>query len=111
MNPLVQSELEQLRRYVQAHQAGDIDRFLEEQRRRKDRSKALQRYRPYPKQMEFHNAGKQYRERMLMAPNQSGKTTAAAAETAMHLTGIYPDWFKGKRYDRPVAWPPARRES
>jgi myo-inositol catabolism protein IolC len=27
-----------------------------------------------------------------------------AAETAMHLTGIYPDWFKGKRYDRPVAW-------
>jgi phage terminase large subunit-like protein len=104
VNPLVQSELEQLRRAVQAHQAGNIGRFLEEQRRQKDRSKALQRYRPYPKQMEFHNAGRDYRERMLMAPNQSGKTTAAAAETAMHLTGIYPDWFDGKRYDRPVAW-------
>jgi Terminase large subunit, T4likevirus-type, N-terminal len=104
MNPLIQTELEQLRRAVQAHQAGNIDRFLEEQRRQKDRSKALERYRPYPKQMEFHNGGRDYRERMLMAPNQSGKTTAAAAETAMHLTGIYPDWFKGKRYDRPVAW-------
>jgi hypothetical protein len=104
MNPLVQAELEQLRRAVQAHRAGNIDRFLEEQRRQKDRSKALEKYRPYPKQLEFHNAGRDHRERMLIAPNQSGETTAAAAETAMHLTGIYPDWFDGKRYDRPVAW-------
>jgi hypothetical protein len=57
MNPLVQTELEQLRRAVQAHQAGNIDRFLEEQRRQKERSKALEKYRPYPKQLEFHNAG------------------------------------------------------
>jgi predicted outer membrane repeat protein len=62
VNPQIQTELETLRRAVQAHQAGNIDRFLEEQRRQKDRSKALERYRPYPKQLEFHNVGKAVQE-------------------------------------------------
>lgn len=39
-----------------------------------------------------------------MAGNQLGKTLAASMETAMHLTGLYPDWWTGKRYDRPVRW-------
>ena len=30
-------------------------------------------------------------------------TYSGAAETAMHLTGRYPEWWKGKRFDRPVA--------
>ncbi|MEM9122179.1 MAG: terminase family protein [Pseudomonadota bacterium] len=37
-----------------------------------------------------------------MAGNQLGKTVAGAAEWAMHLTGRYPDWWNGKRFDRPV---------
>lgn len=37
-----------------------------------------------------------------MAGNQLGKTLAGAAEAAMHLTGKYPDWWDGKRFDRPV---------
>jgi phage terminase large subunit-like protein len=41
---------------------------------------------------------------MLMAANQVGKTWSAGFETAMHLTGRYPDWWKGKRFDRPVRW-------
>jgi phage terminase large subunit-like protein len=41
---------------------------------------------------------------MLMAGNQLGKTLAAAYETAMHLTGLYPDWWVGKRFERPVRW-------
>lgn len=37
-----------------------------------------------------------------MAGNQLGKTLAGAAEAAMHLTGQYPDWWDGKRFDKPV---------
>ncbi len=39
-----------------------------------------------------------------MAGNQLGKTLAGAAEVAMHLTGRYPDWWEGKRFDHPVVW-------
>lgn len=39
-----------------------------------------------------------------MAANQVGKTWAAGFETAMHLTGRYPQWWVGKTYDKPVRW-------
>jgi phage terminase large subunit-like protein len=57
-------------------------------------------YKPYPKQIEFHNLGATTRQRCLMAGNQLGKTYAAGCETAMHLTGLYPDWWQGKRFNR-----------
>jgi hypothetical protein len=41
---------------------------------------------------------------MLVAANQVGKTFCAGAEVAMHLTGQYPDWWQGKRFDRPNHW-------
>jgi phage terminase large subunit-like protein len=59
-------------------------------------------YKPYPKQMEFHNAGAKHDERLLMAGNQLGKTLAGGMEWAMHLTGRYPDWWKGKVFESPV---------
>lgn len=37
-----------------------------------------------------------------MAGNQLGKSVAGAAEAAMHLTGLYPDWWRGRRWDRPT---------
>lgn len=34
-----------------------------------------------------------------------GKTETGAYETAVHLTGRYPEWWEGRRFDRPVkAW-------
>lgn len=40
-----------------------------------------------------------------MAGNQLGKTLSAGAETAMHLTGRYPDWWQGLVKDKPFhAW-------
>lgn len=39
-----------------------------------------------------------------MAGNQLGKTLAGGAEVAMHLTGQYPAWWVGKRFDRPTTW-------
>lgn len=37
-----------------------------------------------------------------MAGNRCGKTYAGSMEGAMHLTGIYPKWWKGKRFDHAV---------
>ncbi|MDE3016691.1 MAG: terminase family protein [Pseudomonadota bacterium] len=56
-------------------------------------------YKPYPKQLEFHNAGATYRERMFLAGNQLGKTLSAGHEAAYHATGLYPDWWQGRRID------------
>ncbi len=62
----------------------------------------LKGYEPYPKQIEFHNAGASYRERLFAAGNQLGKTLSGAAEVAMHLTGEYPFWWQGLRFDHPI---------
>ena len=62
----------------------------------------LFRYKPYQKQIDFHAAGKTHRERLLMAGNQLGKTYCGGAEAAYHLTGKYPDWWEGRRFDHPV---------
>jgi phage terminase large subunit-like protein len=74
---------------------------MEEQKRRTDRNR-LAAYQPYNKQAEFHAAGLQNRERLFMAGNQLGKTIAGGAEWAIHLTGRYPSWWKGKVFNKPV---------
>lgn len=74
---------------------------LRELEKRK-RERKLDFYRPYAKQREFHDLGATKRERMLRAGNQVGKTICAAAETAMHMTGLYPKWWAGRRWDRPT---------
>lgn len=60
----------------------------------------------YPRHMEFFEAGKRYRERCAMAANRVGKTLSMGGyETACHLTGLYPDWWPGRRFRRPIrAW-------
>ncbi|MGH6618312.1 MAG: terminase large subunit domain-containing protein [Alphaproteobacteria bacterium] len=79
----------------------DLVRTLTELARRTSRDR-LGSYRPYERQKEFHDAGLIHRERLFMAGNQLGKTWAGGFECAMHLTGRYPDWWGGRRYDRPV---------
>lgn len=60
---------------------------------------------PYDWQVSFHNAGAKYRERCLMAANRVGKTRTVGVEVAIHLTGLYPPWWKGHRFARPIeAW-------
>lgn len=69
------------------------------------RSNRIKSYKPYPWQIDFHNAGPDYPERMLMAANRVGKTLSAGAETAYHLTGDYPDDWQGVRFDQGIlAW-------
>jgi phage terminase large subunit-like protein len=72
----------------------------------------------YPKHMQFFAAGgtheplpscpadcdgSPHRERCMMAANRVGKSEGCGAyELTLHLTGLYPPWWVGKRFDRPV---------
>lgn len=56
----------------------------------------------YPKHMAFVRAGATHRERLFLSANQVGKTELGAYETTCHLTGLYPDWWDGKRFDHPT---------
>ena len=59
-------------------------------------------FRPYPKQKQFLDMGADHRERLFMAANRSGKSETGAFEAACHLTGIYPPWWQGHVFKRPV---------
>lgn len=74
---------------------------LAEMKRRRDRNK-LAHYKPYQRQRDFHADSAQYRERLFMAGNQLGKTLSSAYEIAYHLTGLYPDWWQGRKWSRGV---------
>ena len=52
----------------------------------------------YKKHLEFFEAGARYKERLVMAGNRVGKTESIGGyETALHLTGQYPNWWVGRR--------------
>lgn len=59
-------------------------------------------FQPYDKQRQFFAYGATKRERLLTAGNQQGKTEAGGFEVACHLTGEYPSWWAGRRWDRPT---------
>lgn len=62
-------------------------------------------YYNYPKHMKFFEAGATFNERAMIAANRSGKSVACGYELVCHLTGIYPHWWKGKRFFNPIkAW-------
>ena len=87
--------------------------LLEEQERRK-KFHQITEYFPdtgeyarekYPKHLEFMRMGKFKSERAFIAANRIGKSYAGAYELVCHLTGIYPEWWEGRTFDRPVkAW-------
>lgn len=87
--------------------------LLEEQERRK--YNRIEGYFPdsgplrrelYAKHMAFFEASTQHRERLFLAANRIGKTEGAGGyETTLHLTGRYPRWWKGRRFNKPIkAW-------
>jgi len=78
-----------------------LKRLETEAKRRRDTNR-LKYYAPYAKQKQFHAEGAEHSERLFMAGNQLGKTLAGGAEWAIHLTGRYPDWWKGATLDKSV---------
>lgn len=89
----------------------ELAQLLDLQARRK-RARHITSYYPetgplrrelYPRHMEFFRHGASQRERLFMAANRVGKTEGAGGyEMALHLTGDYPDWWEGRRFDGPV---------
>lgn len=63
----------------------------------------LKYFRPFDHQINFFKTGASDR-RGILAANRIGKTVSTCYETAMHLTGHYPEWWpdEAKRYDKPV---------
>jgi phage terminase large subunit-like protein len=95
-------------------QLAELDALGAEIERRKARRK-LYTYYPdtgplrrelYAKHLEFFRAGAEFRERCALSANRVGKTEGMGGyELALHLIGEYPDWWEGKRFDRPIrAW-------
>ena len=73
--------------------------------RTRERFNKLDFYDPYPYQQNFHETGSEANQRLLMAANRIGKSYCGAAEMAYHCTGLYPKWWKGRRFTQPiVAW-------
>ena len=59
----------------------------------------------YAKHLQFFAGGLAHRERLFISANRIGKTRAACYELVVHLTGLYPDWWEGRRFDHPIrAW-------
>lgn len=59
-------------------------------------------YQPHAKQALFHKLGAECRERLFLGGNRTGKTVCGVHECSMHLTGVYPDWWEGRRFAGPV---------
>lgn len=60
----------------------------------------------YKQHLEFFRLGKNHPTRCFLAANRVGKTEGGGGyETVLHITGLYPDWWEGRRFDRPIdAW-------
>lgn len=101
--PFPQFTDDQLRK-LSKEELEEILSYLEEAERQL-KFNALGQFKPYPKQREFLKLGGSKLERLLMAGNRVGKTYCGANEMAYHLTGRYPDWWEGRRFNRPIkAW-------
>jgi len=66
----------------------------------RQKTNLMNSYNPYDYQKKFH--GSLASQRLLMAGNRVGKSFSGAMEMAYHCTGLYPEWWTGKRFNRPV---------
>lgn len=92
-----------------------IDFLLNQEIDRRKRCQRLFDYYPdegplrrelYSKHTSFFEAGSTFRERLMLAANRVGKTEGVGGyEMALHLTGLYPKWWTGRRFSKPIkAW-------
>ena len=53
----------------------------------------------YSKHLAFFAAGAHYPMRLMLKGNRVGGTEGFGCELTYHLTGDYPPWWEGKRFD------------
>jgi len=81
-----------------------VEELLKEKKRREKYEK-LYSFPSYPWQRELANATATCSQLLAMCANQVGKTTAGAYIISCHLTGKYPEWWTGHRFNKPIsAW-------
>jgi len=56
----------------------------------------------YEPQLRFFAEGVRRHQRLIRGGNQVGKSWACAYEVALHMTGAYPKWWTGKRFNKPT---------
>jgi phage terminase large subunit-like protein len=56
----------------------------------------------YEPQIRFFAEGARRHQRLIRGGNQVGKSFACAFEAALHMTGQYPKWWTGKRFNKPT---------
>ena len=86
----------------------ELEALLARQEWLKDHNKIADFY-PYPWQLRLYDKedtqGDPAMQRLAMCANRVGKTFGGCAETTYHLTGDYPDWWPGHRFEKPIlAW-------
>lgn len=87
---------------------------LKKRRTERERGRLLYRLYPdegplrrelYVKHLEFFASGVEHQERAFVAGNRTGKSTCVGYETVCHLIGYYPEWWVGRKFNRPTtAW-------
>ena len=95
----------------------ELLRLLEEERLYQERNRIQSLYPDtgplrrglYAKHLAFFRAGAErdqngepFNERCVMGANRSGKTLACSYEHTCHLTGWYPTWWEGFRFNRAI---------
>jgi phage terminase large subunit-like protein len=90
------AEWQALRRVVERHDACGMSRLFSDSG---DTARGS-----YPKHLQFFAEGATHHQRLFLAANRVGKTTAGGYEVACHLTGRYPAWWPGRRYTQAGDW-------
>ncbi len=79
--------------------------YLMQELKQREKFWKIKKYSPYGWQKEFIEASSNCAQLLAMTGNRCGKTYTGAYIMACHLTGLYPDWWTGRKYDRPIeAW-------
>jgi len=79
----------------------ELEALAQEKKLRETFNK-LQYFKPYPWQKKLLNSSGENKQTLLMAANRVGKSYAGATNIAFHATGLYPDWWEGHKWDKPI---------
>jgi phage terminase large subunit-like protein len=56
----------------------------------------------YKAHMNFIREGKNFREKLFLAGNRTGKSIVGCYEVTAHATGDYPEWWEGRVFNKPT---------
>jgi phage terminase large subunit-like protein len=92
---LLEKKLELTQKLLDARMGRMIDTYYASKKDRK----------AYKVHLDLFRAGADFRERAAFGGNRTGKSHLGSFELSLHLTGQYPEWWQGHRFEKPItAW-------